>query len=252
MSPVSTAVHAFSFIVANYNYERFLDECLLSVVSQEYDSAMYEVICVDDGSTDGSWDRMQEFCRRHTNLKAIRTTNSGLEKACNLGLRAARHAWVIRVDSDDILMPGFLGRMNAAIAASPDSKFYYCRDYVEHYSPDEEHTRRLPAFDSEEIFSRGDFFATGTVYSRQALLSVGGFPERDKNCGLENYAVVLELISRGMAGCAVTGAAFKYRRHTCNMSVVQRDKIIAYGRVLLHRHGREYQTNEHHPYALKL
>lgn len=242
----------FSLVVTNFNYEQYLPECLESLVTQDYDPRLYEVVCVDDGSTDGSWGVIESFRARHAHLSSIRIGNSGLEKACNTGIRMARNDRIVRVDSDDLLAANFLRRMDKAIAAEPGFDFYYCRDYVAYYSEQEQHAKRLPPFDPAEVFSRGDFFATGTVYKRSDLAEVGFFPESVRNCGLENYSVVLALLERGKTGLAVEGTYFKYRRHRSNMSVLQREKITEYGRALLHGYGREYQTNEYHPYGLQL
>ncbi len=182
----------------------------------------------------------------------MRIQNSGLEVACNTGIRASQFDRVIRVDSDDIVAPNLLRVMDEAISRQPTSDFYYCQQYVEYYSDSEKFEKSVPVFDKEEIFSRGDFFATATVYKKSDLAEVGYFPESVKNCGLENYSVVLDLISRGKRGLAVPGTFFNYRRHHANMSIVKRNAIIEYGQRLLKRHGREFRTNEFHPYNLKL
>lgn len=242
----------FSFVVTNYNYERYLEQCLTPLSRQDYDPALYEIVCIDDGSTDNSWKLIQSFQSHIKNLVSLKINNSGLEKACNTGIRQSRFERIIRVDADDIVAENLLSTMNRAIQEHPGFDFYYCRDYVEFYSDQEQVKKKVPDFDVEEIFSRGDFFATGTVYKKSDLEAVGYFPESVKNCGLENYSVILDLISRGKKGLPVSGTYFKYRRHHSNMSIVKLNAIIEYGRNLLKRHGREFQTNQYHPYNLKL
>lgn len=241
----------FSVIVACYNFEDYVGECLESIASQDYDFSLFDVICVDDGSTDGSSRIISEYTDHLPNFHVLRTENEGLEKACNRGIRRAGSEQVVRVDADDKIAPDLLSRMNEAIREHPDFDFYYCKNYVEYYSEEEQYPRELPDFEPEEIMGRGDFFATGTVYRKSDLGGIGYFPEEIKNCGLENYTVILRLLARQKRGFAVPGASFYYRRHRTNMSLLKREAIIQYGKRLLADYGRPFQTNEYHPYGLK-
>ena len=90
----------FSIIIPVYNVERYLSQCLDSVLNQSYDGE-YEVICVDDGSTDGSPAILEEYAGKNDKIKIIRQENRGLGGARNTGLRAARGRYVWFVDSDD-------------------------------------------------------------------------------------------------------------------------------------------------------
>jgi len=242
----------FSFIVSCYNLENYIQACLDSLTGQSYPSAAFEIIVIDDGSTDRSFEVIQQAAKGHANVRFFKTENSGLEKTCNRGIKLAQNDLVIRVDADDMLDPQFLAVMNRAVQAEPQFDFYYCRDYVEYYSDSNQPAKSVPPFDPEEIFSRGDFFATATVYRKTQLEAIGLFPEDIKNCGLENYTVILKLLSSGKKGLAVPGARFYYRRHSTNMSIVKQQAIIDYGRRLLAGYGRQFQTNEFHPYGLRL
>lgn len=242
----------FSIIVTSYNSAEFLDDCLRSIVCQNYDQRNFEVICVDDGSTDPSPKIVQNYARKHGNIVFLRTENRGLEKTCNYGIKMSQHPWVMRVDADDFINEDLLLRMSQAIQRRPEFDFYYCKNYFEYYSVDQKYPKELPDFDPEEIFQRGDFFATGTVYRKSSLSEVGFFPEEKKNCGLENYAVILSLLARGKQGLAVPGACFSYRRHRTNMSILKKQAIIEYGRKLLAHYGRPFVTNRYHPYGLEL
>lgn len=243
----------FSFIIACYNTELYIEACLQSLIEQDYAQQDFEIVCVDDGSTDRSSEIIQRMAAAHPSLfQVVRIPNSGLEKACNRGVSASRYDRIVRVDADDMLDRHFLRKMNQALTENPDCDFYYCQDYVEYYSPEKQIARHLPDFDAEEVFSRGDFFATGTVYKKEDLAAIGFFPEGIKNCGLENYNVVLALLTRGRKGKAVPGASFYYRRHATNMSTLKRQAIIVYGEKLLARYGRKFTTNQNHPYGLQL
>lgn len=88
-----------SIIVPVYNVEQYLAECLDSIfVNNAFEG---EVICVDDGSTDGSPEILASYACRYANLKVIRQTNAGVSVARNVALRAATGDYVLFIDSDD-------------------------------------------------------------------------------------------------------------------------------------------------------
>ena len=90
-----------SIIIPVYNVADYLDECLLSVECQSLHQI--EVICVDDGSTDGSSAILEKYSKRDNRFKVIRQPNSGVSSARNKGLSNALGEYVMFVDSDDYI-----------------------------------------------------------------------------------------------------------------------------------------------------
>lgn len=91
-----------SIIIPVYNTEKYLERCLDSCYSkQSLSKADYEIIAVNDGSTDNSLDLLQSLLKRITNLKVISQVNGGLSAARNTGLENATGNYVWFVDSDD-------------------------------------------------------------------------------------------------------------------------------------------------------
>jgi glycosyltransferase involved in cell wall biosynthesis len=97
----------FSIIIPVYNVEKYLRDCLDSVLSQTYQGS-YEVICVNDGSTDESLDILEEYKGKIKNLFIISQVNKGLSEARNAGLRVAKGDYVFFLDSDDWIEPNAL------------------------------------------------------------------------------------------------------------------------------------------------
>lgn len=89
-----------SVIVPVYNAERFLRECLDSVVSQDY--VAKEVLLIDDGSTDSSGSICDEYAQRYSFIRVIHKKNGGPSAARNTGIEEASGEWVIFLDSDDL------------------------------------------------------------------------------------------------------------------------------------------------------
>lgn len=88
-----------SVIIPVYNVEKYLEQCVESVVHQNLDH--YEIILVDDGSTDNSGSICDFLQARHKELKVIHKENGGLSDARNKGLEVAKGEYIIFMDSDD-------------------------------------------------------------------------------------------------------------------------------------------------------
>ena len=88
-----------SIVVPVYNVERYLRQCLDSLVNQTYQNV--EIICVDDGSTDASSEILTEYALKNSRVRVIRQKNSGLSAARNVGFSFATGEYVMYVDSDD-------------------------------------------------------------------------------------------------------------------------------------------------------
>ncbi len=90
-----------SVIIPCYNAERYLGECLDSLLAQ--DVAEFEAILIDDGSRDGTAQLAQRYAQQDERIRLIRQVNAGVSAARNAGLRIAQGEWVLFVDADDVL-----------------------------------------------------------------------------------------------------------------------------------------------------
>ena len=238
-----------SIVVTAYNYDQFINECLDSCLGQLGTSLNYEVIVVDDGSTDETQTLLA--LRSDPRLRVLRIVNSGIEEASNLGFAASNCRFIVRVDADDALALTYLARIEPMLQL--EYGFFYA-DYsvIDANSVTLEEVR-LPEFDITEIMARGDFLATGTLYRAELLHSIGGYSTQTKNSGLENYELILNLINSEVQGLHVAESLFHYRRHRTNMSASRKSSIIEYGRALFERNELGgFATNQYHPYKLKL
>ena len=97
-----------TYIVPVYNTERYLSRCLSSIISQGLGDDEYEVLVVDDGSTDGSVATVEAFASTHAQVHIIRQQNQGVSAARNCALDKARGHYIQFVDSDDYLEAGVM------------------------------------------------------------------------------------------------------------------------------------------------
>ena len=98
-----------SFILPIYKVEKYLQQCVDSILSQSGDDC--EIILVDDGSPDGCGAICDSYAQNHKNIKVIHKVNGGLGDARNAGLKAASGEYITFVDSDDYIAPGAVEKM---------------------------------------------------------------------------------------------------------------------------------------------
>lgn len=91
-----------SVVIPVYNAEKYLARCLDSIFMQ---SGTFEVIAVNDGSTDNSLQILQEYAKKHSNMRIINQKNQGISGARNTGMKAAKNKYITFIDNDDWLEP---------------------------------------------------------------------------------------------------------------------------------------------------
>lgn len=94
-----------SVVVPVFNTAKFVEKCLKSILKKNVPSRLYEVIVVDDGSTDESYEIAKNICIQYAHTVVLRQSNSGLGAARNSGLEKARGEYVWFIDGDDFLQP---------------------------------------------------------------------------------------------------------------------------------------------------
>lgn len=97
-----------SVIVPVYNAEKYLPRCLDSLLDQGLDEAEYEIICVDDGSTDGSLSLLMRYAERNACIKVLTQAHSGLGITRNTALDQTKGDIITFCDADDYLIPNGL------------------------------------------------------------------------------------------------------------------------------------------------
>ncbi len=112
----------FSIIVPVYNVKNYLMECVNSVLKQGNHD--WEMILVDDGSTDGSGEECDSFAQMDARISVIHQFNQGLAGARNSGIKQAVGRWLLFLDSDDFILPGFLEELQHQIIENKGFEVY--------------------------------------------------------------------------------------------------------------------------------
>jgi len=126
---MTTGFPMITVIVPVYNVEKYLQRCIDSLLNQTYPNI--EIILVNDGSTDRSWEICQDYASSYSSVRALKKTNGGLSSARNFGLNSARGEYIGFIDSDDWVAPDmyeYLYRLiadNSANAAQVEYELAY-------------------------------------------------------------------------------------------------------------------------------
>ncbi len=117
-----------SVVMPVWNGEIHLREAIESILSQTLRD--FEFLILDDGSTDGTPEILEEFAVKDPRIRIIRLEHGGIVRALNLGVAEARADWIARMDSDDISHPNRLERQWRAIHRNPGAVFCHCHTRI--------------------------------------------------------------------------------------------------------------------------
>lgn len=178
-----------SVIIPVYNAELYLDECIQSVLKSTYQN--FEIILVDDKSTDKSSDIIKKYMAEDTRIKYIyNSVNQGAGESRNLGIKASSAELIAFLDNDDLYMPDFLEKMvQAYIKNNSDVVISYYYDLYKDKKV-ENHLNFNYGFEPEEITSKEiipkyilnvfSYPIWNRLYSREFLINNSIFFEKVK------------------------------------------------------------------------
>lgn len=109
-----------SFIIPIFNAENYLEECLTSLIEQNISVTDYEIICINDGSTDNSLSVLKDF-QQYSNVYVVTQKNAGVASARNAGLNVAKGDYIWFIDADDFVQRNVLKELReSAKTTKPD------------------------------------------------------------------------------------------------------------------------------------
>ncbi|HYO48668.1 MAG TPA: glycosyltransferase [Chloroflexia bacterium] len=198
-----------SFVIPTYNRANILVECLAALERERECGIPFEVIVVDDGSTDDTVERVQSANQdMSVRVLLLRQENKGPAAARNRGVAAARGELIVFLGDDIISEPGYLPNMYAAYKAHT-GKQHGILGYTK-YSEDSIPTpfgRWLEArsglqfiydaLPTDKPLSYRQFYTSNILVPRQALAEVGGFNEGFTHAALEDTELGYRLAARG-------------------------------------------------------
>lgn len=211
LEPVSPSV---SVIISAFNAAAYVGEAVSSALASR-DVAL-EVLVIDDGSTDGTWDVLETFGDR---IRKVRQANAGPYKARNLGATMARGEWLAFLDADDAWLPDKLGRQLAAADASHDLVFTDCSNFgsFERVKARQSDSTRFFEGDVFEPLLLDNFITLSSVLMRKRCFEgLGGFSE--EHTGVQDWDLWLRFAAAGGLVRLVPEPLTRYRLHAGQMT----------------------------------
>ncbi len=211
-------------VVPAYNHENYIEECINSILGQDYPAI--ELFVINDGSTDGTHEKMVNICKKYeSRIKYINKENEGLITSLNIALNEGRGKYFCELASDDSWLDGslkkrvdFLESNNEYDAVFGD--IYYVIDgvktnerlvsHVKHGGYDSKVHNVRHLIESKRMI----VFPTG-LFKREALLDLGGFDTDFRF--FEDIAMRYKLVYHKMVG-RIDEPIIWYRKHTGNVS----------------------------------
>ena len=198
--------------ITNYNYAQYIDQAIKSVLQQSFHD--FELIIIDDGSTDSSRDIILQY-ERHTVVRIIFQKNKGLNASNNVALKASRGKYIMRLDADDYLDPNALLVMNHILKEDPDLGLVFPDYYYVDINNQITGQERRHDFLSEVSLRDQPAHGACTMIRKDCLLELGGYNE-SYQCQ-DGYDLWLKMINRYSVR-NVNLPLFYYRRHNENLT----------------------------------
>lgn len=182
---MTSQIPLVSIVIPVYNVEKYLDTCIQSVLALTDDG--YEIILVNDGSSDSSPAICERYAEKYKCVKLINQENRGMGEARNSGMRMAQGRYVFFVDSDDIIAPYTLSEFKKLIEREGDfdmvsTAFAYIDDY--NRLPKEDKVPQPEVYDSvatlQTAFLRREVVVLdpATFYNKEWLMTNGLYHEK--------------------------------------------------------------------------
>jgi teichuronic acid biosynthesis glycosyltransferase TuaG len=215
-----------SIIMPAYNAEKYIAASIESVLAQTYSD--WELIVVDDGSTDSTATVVQEFATSDPRVRYNFQENGRLGKARNTGITNSTGRLIAFLDSDDLWLPTKLEVQTRAMAEN-NADVVYSKSYVFSDENIDDETQTLTS--SAGKFSGPDFFDSlirypqipvlTVLFKRSALDRVGLFEEGKAYHGCEDYDLWLRLARAGLVFYGMPDILARYRRHGTAMTAMR-------------------------------
>ncbi|MBN1545109.1 MAG: glycosyltransferase [Syntrophaceae bacterium] len=228
-------------IIPAHNHSKYIEECIDSVLSQEYSSI--DLIVIDDGSSDGTDCRIREILRRNpSSFRFLSRENRGLVATLNEGLKIARGNFICELASDDLLLQGSLEKRVDYLLKHPEIGVVFA-DAYHLFGPSRTKMRlnngktgfRSDTHSLSDLLSGKArmLFATG-LFRKEVINGIGGFDEDFRY--FEDIAIKFHLPLSTQVGYLDEPVMY-YRKHGSNTSALQklavrREKILALEKML--------------------
>lgn len=154
-----------SVIIPIYNVEKYIEECLRSVLNQTLKDI--EIICVNDGTLDNSMKIVEKYAQQDDRIVILHKENGGLSSARNAGLKVAKGEYIYFLDSDDYILENALECLYSEMSENNlDSVFFDADSFYESEELEQKHTTYKKSYHRPEIY--GDVVTGAQLVEKMA------------------------------------------------------------------------------------
>ena len=221
-----------SVILPVYNQQKFLAATIKSILSQSFQN--FELLILDDGSTDSSADIIKKFAEKDHRIKASFGVNAGRSNATNKLVGTAKGEWCVFVDADDIMLPDRIEKQLAFNNAHPEiaASSSHCTYIDEHGNMFgiQRYNGLSTIEEFKKTISQQEFITcsyTGLMVRRDIFIKLGGLTKKFELC--DDFEFFNRLVERGYILLIISEVLMKYRIHASAFTVTQplllREKI---------------------------
>src|SRR3990167_4503438 len=214
--------------ITNHNYARYLRQSIESVLGQKFTD--FELIIIDDGSTDGSLEILTEY-ERHPQGRIVSQENHGLTVANNIALRMARGRYIVRLDADDYFDENALLVMSNYLERHPDVGLVFPDYYTVDAAGEIIALQRRHDFQQDVTLYDQPAHGAGTMIRRECLLALGGYNEQFSR--QDGYELWLRFIQQYQVA-NVNLPLFCYRRHPTSLTRDEAGLLETRGQIMAH------------------
>lgn len=238
-----------SIIIPVYNVEKYIEVCIESLYKQNISEDEFEVILINDGSTDNSLSILQRFEIQHTNITVISQRNQGLSVTRNNGIKAAKGEYILFVDSDDLIIKNSLKTLLGI--ASLNQVDILKADYIKASNQEisdntYKNTSQIPINPIIKTGEQGfieDYdpmysYAVLNLYRREYIISQKLYFLEGKY--FEDVAYTIEAYLKAKRFMAVPSKFYIYRQHDSSiMATMNVKKLYSMNDIIAHIHGQK-------------
>ncbi len=220
-----------SVIIPTYNRAEYIADALRSALSQHYQD--FEIVIVDDGSTDGTRDIVAGF--DDPRIRYLLKDNGGVSSARNLGIRESSGEYLAFLDSDDIWFPDNLAKKVSVLDAHPDAGLVCSDAYLfdgstgtmlgrrwhDHGSPDRIDPRKAARAPFKQLLKKGCFITPQATLVRRSVFARAGY--FDESLRTHEDWDLFTRVAKLYPICLVDVPLLKIRKHDGNLTASWRN-----------------------------
>jgi FkbM family methyltransferase len=247
-----TATPLISVLITTYNYGRFIEEAIDSVLSQDFPLDQVEIIVVDDGSTDETAVRVKKYGSR---VRYFYQSNRGQAAALNLGFAKARGEIISLLDADDYFLPGKLSRVAEAFCGDAALGMFYHPFLEFDMETKKERVSRFPLVSGSPFTDLAKFSSyvgpgTSVSFRRQFLRKLFPIPEEIRMLA-DGYIGSLIIFVAPILATSECLAAYRFHDKNCfhaedgQISIETRQKRVRFFQIEIAAMSRWFSANRY-------